>query len=69
MNKARRTVTVQEKGEAVLESFQRDTTLDDVCKKYGIYCSLLLPEGKEFRDCLPDLFGDKPSSNGREKAA
>jgi transposase-like protein len=68
MNKERRTFTAEQKAEAVLESFQRDTTLDAVCKKYGIYHSLLLRWRKEFRDHLPDLFVDKRSPAGRAKA-
>jgi len=69
MSNERRVFTPEQKAEAVLESFQRDTTIDAVCKKYGIYHSVLLRWRKEFKEKVPGLFADKRNPSARAKAS
>lgn len=54
------------KAKVVLESLQRDTTLEAVCHKFGVSRAQLFRGRQEFQENVPDLFVDK--RNPREKA-
>jgi transposase len=43
----------------VLESMQRDTTQEEVCRKFGIVSSMLHCWRKEFQEHAPSMFLDK----------
>jgi len=47
------------KAKAVLESLQRDTTLEAVCRKFGASRSQLMRWRQEFQEKVPGLFVDK----------
>jgi transposase len=69
MPKERRVYTPEQKAEAVIESFQRDTTIDAVRKKYGLTHSLLLRWRKEFKERAPEIFADRRNPTARAQAA
>ncbi len=54
------------KAKVVLESLQRDTTIEEVRKKYGVSNSMIHRWKEEFTQNLPLLFGDK--RNPKQKA-
>ena len=54
------------KAKVVLESLQRDTTIEEVRKKYGVSNSMIHRWKEEFKQNLPLLFGDK--RNPKQKA-
>jgi len=43
----------------MMESFQRDTTLEAVCQKFGVSRSQLCRWRQEFQEKAPGLFTDK----------
>lgn len=61
-----KTYTADFKARAVLESLQRDTTLEAVCQKFGVSRSQLSRWRQEFQAKVPGLFVDK--RNPKEKA-
>jgi transposase len=54
------------KAKVVLESLQRDTTIEEVRKKFGVSNSMIHRWREEFKQNLPLLFGDK--RNPKQKA-
>lgn len=63
--KQRRQFTPEQKLQVVLESLQRDTTLDGVSKKYNIVTSVILRWRKEFREKAAVIFSDKRNPKGK----
>ncbi len=62
----RKQYTTEFKAKVVLESLQRDTTIEEVRKKYGVSNSMIHRWREEFHQNLPLLFGDK--RNPKQKA-
>jgi transposase-like protein len=62
----RKQYTPEFKLKVVLESFQRDTTLEEVCKQFGISNSMIHRWRKEFQAKTAGIFVDK--RNPKQKA-
>ena len=62
----KKTYTSEFKVKVVLESLQRDTTVEAVCQKVGVSRSQLWRWRQEFQERAPGLFLDK--RNPKEKA-
>jgi len=62
----KKTYAADFKVKAVMESFQRDTTLEAVCQKFGVSRAQLCRWRQEFQEKAPSLFPDK--RNPKEKA-
>lgn len=54
--------------QAVLESLQRDTTLEAVCRKYGIVSSMLYRWREDFKKYAAEIFSDKRNPKVKAKA-
>jgi len=61
----RRTFAAKEKLNVVLESFQRDTTIEAVSRKYGIVRSVINHWREEFISHAEQIFTDKRSRKER----
>lgn len=61
----RRTFTAQQKLQVVLESLQRDTTIEAVCRKHAITRSMVNRWRDEFFKQAETLFADKRSPSAR----
>lgn len=61
------TYTSEFKAKVVLESLQRDTTVETVCQKFGVSRSQLWRWRQEFQEKVPGLFLDK--RDPKQKAA
>ena len=61
----RRQFSPQQKLEIVLESFQRDTTIEAVCRKFGLVRSVINRWRDEFRSGADKVFTDKRSPKAR----
>jgi transposase-like protein len=59
MSDQKKSYTAECKLKVVLESLQRDTTQEAVCKQYGISSSMLHRWRKEFQMKAADIFIDK----------
>ena len=59
MDTPRKSYTSEFKLKVVLESMQRDTTQEAVCKAYGISSSMLHRWKKEFQHHAADIFYEK----------
>ena len=59
MDNKRKSYTPEYKLKVVLESMQRDTTQEEVCKKFGISSSMLHRWKKEFQTNAASIFYDK----------
>src|SRR5215472_5629971 len=59
MNTKRKSYTPEFKLKVVLESMQRDTTQEEVCKQFGIASSMLHRWRKEFQDHAASVFHEK----------
>lgn len=66
MDKRRKSYTPEFKLRVVLESMQRDTTQEEVCKKFGISSSLVHRWRTEFQQNGASVFYDK--RNPQQKA-
>lgn len=66
-SKERKTYTAEFKAKVVLESLQRDTTIEAVRQKFGVSNSMIHRWRQEFQQNLPQLFADK--RNPKQKAA
>ena len=64
--KQRRQFTPEQKLQIVLESLQRDTTLEAVCRKYSIVSSVVIRWRREFKERAAIVFEDK--RNPKKKA-
>ena len=67
MEKKRKSYTPEVKLKVVLESMQRDTTQEEVCKKFGVSSSMIHRWRKDFQDQAATVFQDK--RDPRQKAA
>lgn len=65
----RQTYTAKQKLQVVLESLQRDTTIEAVCRKYGLSRSAIYRWRDEFLKRAEEIFTDKRSPGERVKAA
>ena len=65
----RRTYTAREKLQVVLESLQRDTTIEAVRRKYGLSNSVIQRWRSEFFKRAEDVFADKRSPKLRALAS
>lgn len=52
----------------VQESFQRDTTIEEVCRKFGLASSVIHRWRKEFQERGPEIFADKRDHEARRAA-
>jgi transposase len=59
MDSKRKSYTPEFKLKVVLESMQRDTTQEEVCKKFGVTSSMLHRWRKEFQAQAASVFHDK----------
>lgn len=64
--KQRRQFTPEQKLQVVLESLQRDTTLEAVSRKYSIVSSVIIRWRREFKERASIVFEDK--RNPKKKA-
>ena len=60
--------TAEFKFKVVLESFQRDTTIEEVCRKFGLASSVIHRWRKEFQEYGPGIFADKRDVQTRRQA-
>jgi transposase len=67
MSDQRKSYTAEFKLKVVLESLQRDTTQEAVCKTYGISSSMLHRWKKEFQQNAAGIFHDQ--RDPKQKAA
>jgi len=68
-NGNRRFFSPQQKLEIVMESFQRDTTIEAVCRKFGLVRSVINRWRDEFRHRAAEAFVDKRSPKQRATLA
>jgi len=66
--KKRQQYTAEFKAKVVLESLQRDTTIEAVRAKYGVSNSMIHRWREEFKQGLPLLFGDKRNPKAKAQA-
>lgn len=66
--KQRRQFTPEQKMQVVLESLQRDTTLEAVSRKYSIVSSVIIRWRKEFKEKAAIVFTDKRNPKGKAMA-
>jgi transposase len=64
----RQQYTAEFKAKVVLESLQRDTTIEAVRAKYGVSTSMIHRWREEFNQSLPLLFGDKRNPKAKAQA-
>ena len=60
--------TAEFKFKAVMESYQQDTTIEEVCRRFGLASSVIHRWRKEFAERGPELFADKRDQEARYKA-
>lgn len=65
---ARRHFTPEFKLKIVLESMQRDTTIEEVRRKYDLGWSVINRWRKEFTASAPEIFADKRNPGVKAKA-
>ncbi len=51
-----------------MESFQRDTTLEEVCRKFGLASSVISRWRQDFQQHGPEVFADKRALSTRAHA-
>ena len=68
MDSKRKSYTPEYKLKVVLESMQRDTTQEEVCKKFGIASSMLHRWRKEFQANAADVFQDNRDPKQKARA-
>lgn len=56
------------KFQVVVESMQRDTTIEEVCRKFGVSSSMISRWRQAFQQRGPELFADQRDSSNRAKA-
>ena len=67
MSDPRKSYTAEFKLKVVLESLQRDTTQEAVCKAYGISGSMLHRWKKDFQQNAPNVFLDQRDPKQKAK--
>src|SRR5712692_6891581 len=68
MPQKRKEYTAEFKAKVVLESFQRDTTIEAVRTKYSVSNSMIHRWREEFKTNLSVLFGDKRNPKAKAQA-
>jgi transposase len=68
MKGKRKLYTPQFKFKVVLESLQRDTTLEEICCKFGVSSSMISRWRQAFQQYGPGLFADQCDPMRRRKA-
>ena len=66
--KQRRYFTPEQKLQIVLESMQRDTTLEAVSRRYGIVSSVIIRWRKAFKEKAAVVFADQRNPKGKATA-
>lgn len=56
------------KFKVVMESFQRETTLEEVCRKFGVSSSMASRWRQAFQQHGPEIFADQRDPQSRRKA-
>ena len=69
MDSKRKSYTAEYKLKVVLESRQRDTTQEEVCKKFGVSSSMLHRWRKEFQANAESVFQDKRDPKQKARSA
>ena len=64
----RKQYTPEFKFKVVLESLQRDTTLEEVCRKYAVTSSMVSRWRQAFQQKGPEIFRDQRDPASRSKA-
>lgn len=64
----RRQFTPEQKLQVVLESLQRDSTLEAVSRRYNIVASVIIRWRKEFKEKAAIVFSDKRNIRGKALA-
>ena len=64
----RKQYTPEFKAKVVVESLQRDTTIEEGRKKYGVSNSMIHRWRQEFQQNVPLLFGDKRNPKAQAQA-
>lgn len=64
----RKQYTAEFKLKVVMESFQRNTTQEETCRKFGISSSMLHRWRKEFHERAPTIFLDKRESKNKDRS-
>lgn len=64
----RRQFSPEFKLQVVLESIQRDTTIEAVSRKYGIVSSVIIRWRREFKEKAAIVFADKRNPAGKARA-
>jgi transposase len=64
----RKQYTPEFKFKVVLESLQRDTTLEEVCRKYSVSSSMVSRWRQALQQKGPEIFRDQRDPNNRSKA-
>jgi transposase len=67
MDNQRKSYTAEFKLKVVLESMQRDTTQEAVCKEYGISSSMLHRWKKDFQENAASVFYDQRDPKQKAK--
>lgn len=67
MGTPKRQYTAELKLKAVLESYQRHTTIESVKRRYGLSNNVLNKWREEFRQQAPEIFLNKRSIKNRSK--
>jgi len=64
---AKKQYTAEFKFKVALESFQRDTTIEEVCRKFGLASSVIHRWRRDFQEHGSDIFLDKrdPATRGQ----
>lgn len=52
----------------VVESMQRDTTIEEVCRKFGVSSSMVSRWRQAFQQRGPEVFADRRDASNRAKA-
>lgn len=68
MPSKRKSYTAEFKFKLVMESFQRDTTIEEVCRKFDIPSSVVSRWRQEFQQNGPQVFVDKRNPKMRAQA-
>lgn len=64
----RKQYTPEFKFKVVLESLQRDTTLEEVCRKYSVSSSMVSRWRQALQQKGPEIFRDQRDPSSRSKA-
>ena len=68
MTGKRKTYSPEFKFKVVMESFQRETTLEEVCRKFGLASSVISRWRQEFQQKGPEIFADQRDHKTRNQA-